>query len=76
MTLRTMQKAMLTGAGVLAGTKTITLEPNQQIANLVTELISGVESQVGGYIRIRSDQPVWTLEIYGSDQVMAVAPPI
>ena len=57
-------------------TTTLTLSPNQQIAKLLTELVSGVSTQVGGYIRIRSDQPIWTLEMYVSDRVMAVVPPI
>jgi hypothetical protein len=55
---------------------TITLAANQQLSRLVSELVAGVATQVGGYIRIHSDQPIWVWEIYGSDVVMASGPPL
>lgn len=55
---------------------TITLGANEQFGRLVSELVAGVETQVGGYIRIRSSQPIWAWEIYGSGTVMASGPPI
>jgi hypothetical protein len=55
---------------------TITLGANQQLARLVSELVTGTATQLGGYIRIRSDQPIWAWEIYGSGQVMASGPPL
>jgi hypothetical protein len=55
---------------------TIRIEANQQVARLVSELVSGVGTQLGGYIRVRSDQPIWGWEIYGSTQVMASGPPL
>jgi hypothetical protein len=55
---------------------TVTLDANQQLGRLVSELVPGTETQVGGYIRIRSDQPIWAWEIYGSGQVMASGPPL
>ncbi len=57
-------------------TGVVTLTPNQQLSRLVSELVAGVETQVGGYIRIRSDNPIWAWEIYGSGQVMASGPPL
>jgi hypothetical protein len=55
---------------------TITLGANQQLARLVSELVAGTTAQVGGYIRIRSDLPIWAWEIFGSGQMMASGPPL
>jgi hypothetical protein len=55
---------------------TFTLGANQQLGRLVSELVPGVGNQLGGYIRIHSDQPIWAWEIYGSGQVMASGPPL
>ena len=57
-------------------TGVVTLTANQQLGRLVSELVAGVETQVGGYIRIRSDNAIWAWEIYGSGQVMASGPPL
>ncbi len=54
---------------------TFTVGANQQIARLVSELVTTVTTQIGGYIRIHSDQPIWTWEIYGSgNRIMASGP--
>ena len=37
----------------------VTIEANQQIARLLRELVPGTDNQVGGYIHVYSDQPVW-----------------
>jgi hypothetical protein len=63
-------------AGGTPKSATVTLAANQQLAKLVSEFVSGTATQVGGYIRIRSDQPIWAWEIYGSEQVMASGPPL
>jgi hypothetical protein len=63
-------------AGGTPRTATITLEPNQQRARLISEFVSSISVQLGGYIRIRSDQPIWAWEIYGSGDVMASGPPL
>lgn len=55
---------------------TITLGANQQLARLLSELVAGTATQMGGYIRIHSDQPIWAWQIYGSAQVMASGPPL
>jgi hypothetical protein len=57
-------------------TAALTLEPNRQIAKLISELVPAVTTQMGGYIRIRSDQPIWAWELYGSADVIASAPPL
>jgi hypothetical protein len=63
-------------AGGAPKSVTITLGANQQLARQVSELVAGAATQVGGYIRIRSDQPIWAWEIYGSAQVMASGAPL
>jgi len=55
---------------------TINLGANQQLARPVSEFVAGTATQLGGYIRIRADQPIWAWEIYGSGQVMASGPPL
>jgi hypothetical protein len=55
---------------------TVTLGANQQLARLVSELVSGVSTQLGGYIRVTADRPIWAWEIYGSGVVMASGPPL
>jgi hypothetical protein len=55
---------------------TITLGANQQLGRLVSEFVPSVTTQLGGYIKIHSDQPIWSWEIYGSGQVMASGPPL
>src|SRR5262249_8850593 len=55
---------------------TITLDSNAYLARLVSELVSGAATQVGGYIHIRSEQPIWAWEIYGSNRILASGPPL
>jgi hypothetical protein len=54
----------------------INLDANQQLSRLLNELVQASANQVGGYIRIRSDQPIWTWEIYGSAGAIASGPPL
>lgn len=63
-------------AGGTPKSQTIILEANQQLARLISELVPAVTVQSGGYIRIRSDAPIWSWEIYGSNLVMASGPPL
>jgi hypothetical protein len=55
---------------------TVTLGPNQQAARFISDLVPSVTAQMGGYIRIHSDQPVWGYEIYGSHEMLAAGPPL
>ena len=55
---------------------TINLAANSQLARQLSELVPSVTTQIGGYIRIRSDQLIWTWEVYGSREVMASGPPL
>ena len=55
---------------------TITLDANQHLGRLVSELVPIAATQTDGYIRVRSDQPIWAWEIYGSGQMLASVPPL
>jgi len=55
---------------------TVTLAVGQQIAKLISELVPSVTTQLGGYIRVRSDQPILAWEIYGSNDAFASGPPL
>jgi hypothetical protein len=63
-------------AGGAPKSATIALRANHQLARAVSELVTGIGTQAGGYMRVRSDQPIWAWEIYGSSEVMASAPPL
>jgi hypothetical protein len=62
--------------GGLPASQTIPVDSNQQISRLLSEFVPATATQVGGYVRIRSDQPIWAWEIYGSSRVMASGPPL
>jgi hypothetical protein len=55
---------------------TINLAANSQLAAQLNEIVPTVTTQIGGYIRIRSDQPIWAWETFGSSRAMASVPPL
>jgi hypothetical protein len=63
-----------TPGGDVRKSGTIVLGPNTQAARLVSELVPAVTTQIGGYIRIRSDQPILAWGVFGSQQAFASAP--
>jgi hypothetical protein len=63
-------------SGATPRATTITLEANQQRARLISEFIPAITAQLGGYIRVVSDRPIWAWEIYGSEEVLASGPPL
>ena len=63
-------------AGGLLGSAPISLGTSQQVSKLLSEFVPPSANQMGGYIRIRSDQPIWAWEIYGSSQTIASGPPL
>ena len=54
----------------------ITLAANQQFSALLSDLVAASAAQLGGYVRIRSDQPIWGWMIYGTDKVLVSGPPL
>ena len=56
--------------------QTIPVDSNQQISRLLSEFVPATATQIGGYVRIRSDQPIWAWEIYGSSRLMVSGPPL
>jgi hypothetical protein len=66
-----------TPAGLqLGGTFPQTLGPNEKLTKLITELIAPSINQSGGYIRVRSDQPVSAVVLFGNNAgtVLAAVP--
>ena len=56
--------------------QTIPVDSNHQISRLLSEFVPATATQIGGYVRIRSDQPIWAWEIYGSSRLMVSGPPL
>jgi hypothetical protein len=52
--------------GDLVGTYTSALSPHARFSKLLKELVPASSGQVGGYIRITSNQPLSTLALFGS----------
>jgi hypothetical protein len=65
-----------TSSGGPPKSTTLTLSTNEYRARLLSELVSGVATQSGGYIHIRSDQPIWAWEIFGSNRILGSIPPL
>jgi hypothetical protein len=65
-----------TPGGDVRKSGTIVLAANTQAARLVRELVPAVTTHIGGYIRIRSDQPILAWGVFGSQEAFASAPPL
>jgi hypothetical protein len=63
-------------AGDVRRSNTITLGANQQLPRLLGEVVPSVQDQFGGYIRVRSDQPILSWEVFGSNEAFASGPPL
>jgi len=55
-------------------TNTLTLGPNEEIDRVIDQFVPNVGAQLGGYVRVRSDRPIWALQIIENDDDSAVAP--
>jgi hypothetical protein len=64
------------GAGTLVSSRKATLAPNSRLSDVVPSLL-GIDSQIGGRIRVRSTLPVVGLELFFTADVLslAVVPP-
>jgi hypothetical protein len=52
------------------------LAPNRQVARLIEELGAFAWNQIGGHIRIRSDQPILAWEVFGTQDAFSSSPPL
>lgn len=59
--------------GVLIGTFSGTIEPRQRIAKLIFQLIAAVTNQVGGFIRIRANQPITSFSLFGDTKGLSLS---
>ncbi len=64
---------VFTNAGVSVGTGSLTLPQGQKIAMLLHELVPAAAGQLGGYVYIKSDQPIMSLSIFGSNNGMSLS---
>jgi hypothetical protein len=63
-------------AGGTPKSATLSIGPDEHIAAVLSELVPGVTAQMGGYIKVRSDQPIWVWGAIGSSEMIAAAPPL
>ena len=65
--------------GVLAGQASVPVGAGQRISRLVSQLVPATASQAGGYVNIRSSQPIIAQELFGdtgSNFLSAVPPTV
>ena len=63
--------------GVAKGSASFELMPGQRLATMLDELIPETKGQVGGYVKVTSDQPLFAFEMFGSQdgQLLSAVPP-
>ncbi|HEY2931751.1 MAG TPA: matrixin family metalloprotease [Acidobacteriota bacterium] len=63
-------------AGALLGSVDRTLQANTKLTDLISNLVPGAVNQAGGYIRVKSTQPVSAVVLFGtnSGSVLAAVP--
>ena len=55
--------------GKLNGISFLELAPRQKLARLLTELVLNLETQTGGFVRVRSNVPLLGFELFGNDSL-------
>ena len=68
---------VFTKDGASVGSKTVSVQPNHKITELLRELVPASAGQVGGYVQVQSDQPVISFALFGTDdgKVLSAIPP-
>lgn len=63
--------------GAAKGSASFELAPGQRLASMLSGLIPETNGQVGGYVKVTSDQPVFAFELFGSvdGRVLSAVPP-
>ncbi|MBI3940889.1 MAG: IPT/TIG domain-containing protein [Acidobacteria bacterium] len=69
----TVEVISVTPAGQVLGAVKRVLGPLERISTLVSQLIPQAEGQGGGMIVVRSDQPVFTSELFGTSNSSSLA---
>jgi hypothetical protein len=65
-----------TASGDFRVSGVVQLPANYHGVKMLSEWVPDFTIQLGGYIRIRSDQPILAWEVYGSDGAFASGPPL
>ncbi|HEV8132694.1 MAG TPA: leucine-rich repeat domain-containing protein [Acidobacteriota bacterium] len=61
--------------GLVLGSYDTVLQPGQRLSKLITELIPPAAGQGGGVIWVKSDNPVYLTELFGTANTLANVPP-
>jgi hypothetical protein len=59
--------------GAQVGSLSSVLQPGERFSRLLPELVPASEGQVGGHIRIRSDAPLTSFALFGTDDLRALS---
>ncbi|MFB3906594.1 MAG: FG-GAP repeat domain-containing protein [Acidobacteriota bacterium] len=60
--------------GARTGITSISLQPQARVSQLLPEFMPSTAGQVGGYVVVRSTQPVVAQQLFGSMQVLSAVP--
>jgi len=52
--------------GTPVNSKTVTINAGQRVVGLLTDLFPGFGDQIGGFVRVTSNVPVYGLQMFGS----------
>ncbi len=68
---------VFTKDGTLVGSFETLIQPGQKISKLLYEMVRASYGQIGGYVHVRSDQPVVSFSLFGTDdgKVLSAIPP-
>jgi hypothetical protein len=59
--------------GAQVGSLSSVLQPGERFSRLLPELVPASDGQVGGHIRIRSDAPLTSFALFGTDDLRALS---
>jgi hypothetical protein len=63
--------------GAAKGSASFELAPGQRLASMLNGLIPETNGQIGGYVKVTSDQPLFAFELFGSadGKLLSAVPP-
>jgi hypothetical protein len=60
-------------AGVLTGSSTFQIRGGAKLTKLINEIVPGLKSQVGGFIRVTSDRDLLIYSLFGTNSLSALS---
>jgi hypothetical protein len=64
---------VFTAGGASVGTKTLTLQPGQKVAQLLDQFVPATAGQSGGYVHISSSLPLTSFSLFGSNDGLSLS---